>query len=103
MSTGLFTMVVPFIAGFGAAGTVVAVLVGSIVTGVSLKATPDERGLTAIPVTTLHAFDWGTVLGLYGAALVLAIASDPVAALTLAAIATVQMAGNLTTRYSLRA
>jgi hypothetical protein len=102
MATGLFTMVVPFLAGFSPAGTVVAVLVGAVVTGVSLKATPDERGFTAITISSLHAFDWGTVIGLYGAALLLAISADTNAAVTLAAIATVQMAGNLTTRYSLR-
>lgn len=95
-------MVVPFLAGFSSAGAVVAVFVGAIVTGVSLKATPDERGLTAIPISTLHAFDWGTVLGLFGASLILAIAGDGVAAICLAAIASVQMLGNLTTRYSLR-
>lgn len=102
MGTGLLTMVVPFVAGFSSAGAVVAIVVGATVTGVSLMATPDERGFTAIPVSSLHAFDWGTVVGLFGASLILAIAGDAIAAVTLAGIATLQLAGNLTTRYSLR-
>jgi len=102
MATGLLTMVVPFLANFSAAAAVLSVIVGATVTGVSLMATPDERGFTAISISSLHAFDWGAVLGLFGAALILAVAGDPVAAVCLAGIATLQLAGNLTTRYSLR-
>jgi hypothetical protein len=102
MATGLLTMVVPFLANFSAAAAVVSVVVGATVTGVSLMATPDERGFTAIPISTLHAFDWGAVVGLFGSALILAFAGDPVAALCLTGIAALQLVGNLTTRYSLR-
>ena len=44
----------------------------------------------------------GTSLGDPDSGRILAIAGDPVAALCLAAIATLQLGGNLTTRYSLR-
>lgn len=102
MATGLLTMVVPFLADFSPAAAVLAVIVGATVTGVSLMATPDERGFTSIPISTLHAFDWGAVTGLFGASLILAIAGDPVAAVCLAGIAALQLVGNLTTKYSLR-
>ncbi len=102
LATALVTMVAPFLVGFTPAATVVAVLVGTVVAGVSLSATPDERGRISMPISTLHAFEWGSVLGLFGAAIVFGIAGDTIAFVTLAAIATVQLAGNLTTRYSLR-
>jgi hypothetical protein len=102
MATGVLTMIAPFVLGFQPAGAVVAVAVGAVVAGVSLSGVVDERGQTSLPVSTLHAFDWGTVLGVFGGAAVLALAGDSVAAVTLAGIALVWVAGNLTTRYSLR-
>jgi hypothetical protein len=102
LSTALVTMAAPFVLGFTPAATVVAVFVGAIVAGVTLSATPDERGLISVPLTSVHAFEWGSVLGLFGAAIVFGLAGDSVALLALAAIAAVQMLGNLTTRYSLR-
>jgi hypothetical protein len=102
LMTALLTMAAPFIVGFSPAATVVAVLTGAVVAGVTLSATPDERGLVRVPLTSVHAFEWGSVLGLFGAACVFGIAGDGLAFVTLAAISAVQMAGNLTTRYSLR-
>jgi hypothetical protein len=102
MATGLVTMAAPFVLGFGPAGTLVAVVVGAVVAGVSMSGVTDERGQTALPVSTLHAFDWGTVLGVFGGAAVLAIAGDAIASVTLAAIAAIMLIDNLSTRYSLR-
>lgn len=102
LATALLLMVTPFVVGFSPAATVVAVLVGAVQAGVALSATPDERGRLTVPLSTLYAFEWGSVLGLFGAAIVLGVAGDTVALAAIAAIAAVQLAGNLTTRYSLR-
>ncbi|WP_354697432.1 hypothetical protein DSM112329_03059 [Paraconexibacter sp. AEG42_29] len=102
MTTGLLTMAAPFLFGFAVPATIMAIIVGSIVVGVSLIASPDERGRTSIPVSTVHALDWATVIGLLGAAAVVAADGDAVAGIVLTAIGAAQLAGNLTTRYSLR-
>lgn len=103
MATGLLTMVIPFIVGFGPAATVVAAVVGAVVTGVALTGITDERGLTALPVSTIHAFDYASALGLLGLAGLLGFDGDLVATVTLSAIALVWLVGNMLTRYSLRA
>ncbi len=103
MATGLLTMAAPFVAGFGVTATLVSIVIGAVVVGVALAATPDERGLTPIPVATLHAADWATVFALLLGATYVAADGDDRAALVLVAIALVQLVGNLTTRYSLRA
>jgi len=100
--TGLFTMVVPFLVGFTPAATVVAITIGAMVAGVALRSTPDERGFITTPLNSIHAFEWGTVLGTFGAAAIFGLAGDLIALATLGAIATAQLVGNLTTRYSLR-
>lgn len=102
MLTGLLTMAAPFLVGFEVPATMMAIVVGSIVVGVSLTATPDEQGRTPLPVSTLHALDWATVIALMGTAAVVASGGDARAGLALTAIGTAQLAGNLTTRYSLR-
>jgi hypothetical protein len=103
MLTGLLTMAAPFVAGFDVPATVLSVIIGSLVVGIALTATPDERGLTPLPVATLHALDWATVIGLMGTAVVVAADGDDRAGIVLTVIAALQLAGNLTTRYSLRA
>lgn len=102
MLTGLLTMLAPFVVGFEAPAMVMSVLVGAVVTGVALSAVADERGRTALPVSALHTLDYGLVLGLFAVALVVAVAGDTVAGVVLAAIAAVQLTGNLLTSYSLR-
>jgi hypothetical protein len=100
MATGLLTMAAPFLFGFADAGTVVAVVLGALVTGVAMSGVVDERGHTAIPIATIHAFDYGTVLGTLGASVVLGLAGDATAGVVLAAIALTQLGGNLLTKYS---
>ena len=102
MATGILTMAAPFLFGFDAAGTLLAVVLGAVVTGVAMGAVTDERGHTALPIATIHAFDYGVVLGTFGAAIVLGAAGDATAAVVLAAIALVQLSGNLLTKYSAR-
>ncbi len=103
MATGLFTMAAPFVAGFGVTATLLSILIGAVVVGVALTATPDERGRTPLPVSTLHAADWTTVFALLFTATYVAAGGDDRAGVVLVAIALVQLVGNLTTRYSLRA
>ncbi len=102
LMTALATLVAPFALGFTAAGTVVAVSVGAIVTGATLRGIPNERGQVTAPLADIHAFDWGATLGLLGGAVVLGLSGDMVAFTALSAIALLQAAGNLTTRYSMR-
>lgn len=100
--TGLLTLAAPFLFGFSPAAMLVAVLVGAVTVGIALAGTLDERGRPALPVSAVHAYDWGTGLGLLGAALVIAVAgADLVAGAVLGAIALAQVVGNLTTRYSI--
>jgi hypothetical protein len=100
---GLAAMVAPFALGFGPAGTVLAVCVGAALVGLALGSTTDERGVPAVPVATHHAADYGLALGLGASALLLAVSGDGVAGVTLAALAALQLALNLGTRYSARA
>jgi hypothetical protein len=102
LMTALATLVAPFAVGFTAAGTVVAVAVGAIVAGSTLRGIPNERGQVPYPIADIHAFEWGATLGLFGAAVVLGLSGDSAAFATLSVIATLQAAGNLTTRYSMR-
>lgn len=102
MTTGLLTMAAPFLAGFGTTATLLAIVIGAVVVGVALTATPDERGLTPLPVDAVHAADWVNVFALLGAATYVAARGDNRAGGVLIAIALLQLAGNLTTSYSLR-
>lgn len=102
MATGILTMAAPFLFGFAPAATVVAVVLGAVVTGVAMGGVQDERGLTALPISTIHAFDYGVVFGTFGAAVVLGASGDAAAATVLAAIALVQLGGNVLTKYSAR-
>ncbi len=98
MATGLVTMAAPLLVGFDVAATLTAIIVGSLVVGLALAAVPDERGRSAVPAGLLQVADWAAVLAVAGTALGVA-PGDPKAAVTLAGIALVQLAGNLTTRY----
>ncbi|HEX6391048.1 MAG TPA: hypothetical protein VFZ89_16430 [Solirubrobacteraceae bacterium] len=102
LMTGLATLVAPFAIGFSPAGTVVAVAVGAMVVGLTLRGIPDERGQVPYAIADIHAFEWGAILGLFGGAIVLGLSGDMAAFTTLAAIAALQALGNLTTRYSMR-
>lgn len=102
MLTGMVTLAAPFALGLSPAAMVIAVALGAMLVGLSLAAVVDERGLTALPVSTLHALDYGLAIGMFGAAAVVGLAGDARAAVTFGAIAAVQLLLNLTTRYSLR-
>lgn len=102
MLAGILTMTAPFVLGFGAAATVLAVLVGAAMIGLALSATSGEPGVSrgTLPIASHHAADHGLALGIAGSAAVVAIAGDSTAAIALAAIAVLYGALNLSTRYS---
>ena len=103
MVTGLSAMIAPFVLGFGPAGTIVGILVGSMLVGLALYGVLDDAGRPALPVAAHHAADYGIAIGLFGVAALLGFAGDLAAAAGLGTIAAAQLAINLTTRYSLRA
>lgn len=102
MLMGLLAMAAPFVGGFSAPGAIVAVLAGALLVGLALAtvAEPGERG--ALRINSLHDFDYGMATGLVGGALVVGLAGDGRSAAFLAVLAILQLALNLTTRYSRR-
>ena len=103
MLVGLFTMAAPVVLGLTPAAAVVGVVVGALIVGLALSSTgADADGRRSFNITAHHAFDYGVALGLLGAAAVIGIAGDGIAAAVFAAAAAAQLALNLTTRYSTR-
>jgi len=98
MAGGLALMAAPFVFGFGPAGLVVAVMLGALVVGLALSAAATEG--ESLPISAHYTFDRGIALGLLGGAAVLALAGDRAAAIALAIAAAVQLALNVSTRYS---
>ena len=98
---GLLTMVAPFVLGFGSAGTLVAVVVGALITGLALSAAVADD-TNVVDIGAHYAYDLGLCLGLLGAGLALGIAGDAAAAVFLTAAAAAQLSLTLTTRYSAR-
>jgi hypothetical protein len=102
MLTGLVTMAAPFVLGFEPAAAIVSIVVGAVLVGLALGASASEPGRGTIALSTHHAADYGIAFGLVGAAAVVGIAGDELAAATLTIIAGALLALNLTTRYSVR-
>jgi hypothetical protein len=100
MLGGVTLMVAPFVLGFTTAAAVVGVAVGALVVGLALQAVEtDGRGMA---LSAHHAADHGLALGLAGAAAVVGIAGDGIAAAFFAFMAVAQLLLNTTTRYSRR-
>jgi hypothetical protein len=100
LTLGLFVMVAPFLLGFQPAGLVAGVVVGAVIAGLALSATPADGHRVA--VTAHFAYDRGLALGLLGAALVLGLAGDRAAGAVMAGAALAQLVLTLTTRYTAR-
>jgi hypothetical protein len=100
LAIGVALMAAPFLLGFGAAGTLVAVVVGALVVGLALNAAVADTG--TVDIAAHYAYDLGLVTGLLGAGVVLAVSGDAPAALVLLAAAAAQLTLNATTRYSAR-
>ena len=95
---GLALMAAPFVLGLGAAGMLIALVAGALTVGLALGAAVADIG--PIDVAAHYAYDVGLAIGLVGAAVVLAIASDAAGAAVFLAAALAQLALTLTTRYS---
>jgi hypothetical protein len=96
---GLALIVAPFALGFGPAATVAGVAIGALIVGLALGAATLEidRG----SVAGHHAYDWGAVIGIAAAAVVLAAVGESAAGVTFAVAGIAMTALALTTRYSL--
>lgn len=102
MLGGLVLMIAPFFLGFGAAASVVGVVVGALAVGLALQSIDTGRAGDRVVLTGHHAADYGLALGLLGAAAVVGIAGDGIAATFFGAMAIAQLLLNATTRYSVR-
>jgi hypothetical protein len=103
MLVGFFLMAAPVALGLSTAAAVFGVVVGALIVGLALSSTGTEaEGRTTMTVSTHHAFDYGLVTGLLGAAAILGFSGDRIAAVLFAATALAQLALNVTTRYSHR-
>jgi hypothetical protein len=104
LAVGFFTMAAPVALGLSPAAAVIGVVTGALVVGLALSSTGAEAdGRRTLPIAAHHAFDYGVALGLLGAAAVIGLAGDGLAASVFAVSALAQLALNLTTRYSQRA
>src|SRR4051812_21608237 len=101
MLVGFLLMVVPFALQLSGAATVVGITAGVLVVGLALSSTDVEaEGRRAMPIATHYAFDYGLVPGLRGVAAILGFTGDKPAAAMFAVAAVLQLALNMTTRYS---
>ncbi len=104
LTTGVFIVVLPFLAGFDATAMVVSVVLGLLVVGVSLSASgPEQADRAALSVPSLESLDYALVLAVIVAAVVLAALGASLAAILLTVVGLVQLAGNLLTEYGLPA
>ena len=103
MLVGFFTMAAPVALGLSPAAAVIGIVVGALMVGLALSSTgADTGGRGTLTIAAHHAFDYGMALGLLGAAAVVGIAGDGMAAVVFAAAGLAQLGLNLTTRYSQR-
>jgi hypothetical protein len=97
MLLGMVAMAAPFALALGPGATILGVVLGALLVGMALTLVVDEGSL---PISAHYAFDYGLVLGLLGAAVVIGLAGDRAGTAFLAAIGITQLALNVTTRYS---
>ncbi|HEY2637254.1 MAG TPA: hypothetical protein VGI54_07700 [Solirubrobacteraceae bacterium] len=96
LALGAMTLVAPFALGMGAGAIIVAVVIGALIVGLALSTLDDIN----LRVHTHHAYDYAMLGALASAAILLGAAGDRPAALYFAAATAVQLALNVTTRYS---
>jgi hypothetical protein len=103
MLVGFFVMAAPVALGLSPAAAVIGIVVGAMIVGLALSSTGTETdGRSTLTIAAHHAFDYGVAIGLLGAAAVVGIAGEGMAAIVFAAAALAQLGLNLTTRYSAR-
>lgn len=103
MLVGFLVMAAPFTLGLSTPAAVMGVAIGALLVGLALAAVDVEReGRRPLAVAAHHSFDYALVTGMLGTAVILGLAGDTAAAMLFSAFALVQLALNMTTRYSLR-
>jgi uncharacterized membrane protein HdeD (DUF308 family) len=95
LALGLVTLASPTLFDFANAGMVAAVVLGSVLTGMAVTLTGDHRP----SLGWHHLFDLVIVIATAVAALALAVAGEASAGLYFSALAVLQAALNVTTRY----
>ena len=103
MLLGFTVMAAPVALGLSPAAAISGVVIGAVLVGLSLSSTDTgHSGRNGMTLSAHHAFDYGLVTGLLGAAAILGSTGDTVALLVFLGAAAIQLALNLTTRYSHR-
>ena len=103
MLVGFLVMVAPVALHLSPAAGVFVIVAGALIVGLDLSSTGAEAdGRRPLTIAAHHAFDYGLVTGLLGAAAVLGLAGDRSAAVLFAAASLIQLSLNLTTTYSQR-
>ena len=100
---GFFLMAAPVALGMSAPAAVLGILIGTLIVGLALSSTAEAHdGRATMSIAAHHSFDYGLATGLLGTAVVLGVAGDRAAAVLFSAAALMQLALNLTTKYSHR-
>jgi hypothetical protein len=94
LAGGLAVLAGPFLLGFGPAGLVAAVALGTVMTGLALAGADDS-----LPLSAHQAFDLSLVAALAAGGLGLGIAGDAVAGLWLAAAGVLELTLLTLTRW----
>lgn len=103
MLVGMFLVGAPLLLGAGTAAALIGFVLGMLAIGMALSATGgDTGGRGTLSVSAHHSVDYGLVIGLFGAAALVALAGQGGGTLVFAAAGLAQLALNLTTRYSHR-
>lgn len=103
MLVGFAVMAAPIALGLSAPAAVAGVVIGTVLVGLALASVDVEaEGRRPLGIATHHSLDYGLVTTLLGSAAILGFAGDRAAAVLFAALALLQLALNLTTKYSHR-
>ena len=103
MLVGFMVMAAPVALGLSTAAGVMGIVIGTLIVGLALASVDVEaEGRRPMTITTHHSFDYALVTGMLGSAVILGASGDRAAAVLFAAAALLQLALNVTTKYSHR-
>lgn len=103
MLVGFMVMAAPVALGLSTPAAVLGIVIGTLIVGLALASVDVEAaGRHPIAIAAHHSFDYGLVTGMLGSAVILGMAGDRAAAVVFSVAALLQLALNLTTKYSHR-
>lgn len=103
MLVGFTIMAAPVALGLSTPAAVIGVVIGTLVVGLALAAVDVESaGRRPLTIAAHHSLDYGLVTGMLGSAVILGSSGDRAAAVVFSAAALLQLALNVTTKYSHR-